>query len=213
MNQSFEENREELFTIKANGVDVTEIMQKVREKIAKGKFNLMSHEDLDELTGLNFVFPSSPSEIGDELIDNFESPEKPWNLNISEIYNHFYEEGQDWNLNPGYKIISHRKLSGQIIIIFKKLISPFIRLYTDYLVYRQAKINHDFFKASENIVRDQGRINQYLGFINHNLIKELTKTKLQLDSLECTITQMKSQIELLEKREKSLEDMIDTDLK
>ena len=207
---SEEENKteEETFTIKADGVDITEVMKKIRERMAKQKLDLLTGEDLDELTELNFVFPPLPGEIGDEIVDNFESAERGWNLQAEEIFREFYAESGDWNLDPKYKPTSHRKVTGLFILGIKKLIHPFIRLYTDYIVNRQARINRDFYKAFEYMIRDQGRINQYLGYMNHNLVKELTKTKLQCDSLEYNINQLKSEIDFLKKREKALEKLI-----
>ncbi|MBU1627926.1 hypothetical protein KKB18_11205 [bacterium] len=194
----------ETFSIKAEGIDVKKVMRKIRENISKHKLDLLTQDQLDELTETSFVFPPLPGEIGDELADKFDSADGIWNLNIEEIFQEFSTESGDWNLNPKYKIKSHRKLSGFFIIMIKKLIQPFVRLYTDYIVYRQAKINHEFF----NLIKEQGRINNYIGFINHNLIKELTKTKLQADSLEYSINQLKSEIEFLKKREKALEKLI-----
>jgi len=208
MRKEEKEKKEETFTINADGVDVREVMRKVRENVAKRKINLLTEEELDDLTEFSFVFPPSPAEIGDELVEVFTSPERKWNLRTSEIFEGFYAESADWNLEPKYKPTSHRKIVGPFIVAIKKLVHPFIRLYTDYIVYRQARINHNFFKAFENLIRDQGRINQYLGYVNHNLVKELTKTKLEFDSLEYEIKQLKSEIEFLKKREKALEKLI-----
>jgi hypothetical protein len=200
--------KEELFKISTDGVDVKEIMKKIRDNIAKKKLDLLSEDELDEFTEFNFVFQPQPGEIGDELVDNFESIERSWNLSNEKILREFISEKSDWNLDPKYKPSTHRKMSGYFILAFKKIIHPFVRLYTDYIVQRQARINHDFFNSFENMIREQGKINQYLGFINHNLVKELTKNKLMCDTLEYNIKQLKSEIDFLEKREKALEKLI-----
>jgi len=63
------------------------------------------------------------------------------------------EEG-DWNIDPAYRISSHRNGPSFLIIWFKKLFRPFVRLYTDFLVYRQAQLNLYFFRAIRALVRD-----------------------------------------------------------
>jgi len=205
-NQSKNDNN--IFKIKADGIDVKEVMKKIREKISKENLNILSDQDLDELTKNNFIFPPMQHEINDELSDIFQSPEKKWNLMHQNIFEGFYDDPEDWNLDPKYKPTSHRKLSGFLIVAFKKTVRPLVRLYTDLIIFRQAKINHNFYKGFENLLRDQGRINQYLALLNHNLIKELTRTKLHSDSLEYNIKQLKSEIDFLKKREKALERLI-----
>jgi hypothetical protein len=199
------EDNNEIFTVKTEGVDVNNVMKKIRDKIAKRKLYLFTKDELDELTETTFLFPPLPGEIGDELAYNFESPERSWNLNIEEALKTISSDSGEWNLNPAYDVKSHRKFVGILIIVMKKLVHPLIRLYTDFVVFKQARINHEFY----NLIKEQGRINQYLGFINHNLIKELTKTKLQNDSLDYSINQLKSEVEFLKKREKALEKLID----
>jgi len=208
MKESINSHQEELFKIHVDGVDVKDVMKNIRENIAKKKFDLLSEDELDEYIELNFVFQPLPGEICDELADNFASIESPWNLCNKRIFRELYSKPGDWNLDPNYKPTSHRKLSGLFILFIKRIISPFIRLYTDYVVYKQAGINHGFYNSIENLIREQGMINQNLGLLSHNLIKELTKTKLISESLEYNIDQLKSEIKFLKKREKALENLI-----
>ena len=203
-----ERKLEETFTINAKGVDVKEVIKKIRKNIASKGPNSLSEDELDELTELSFIFPPLQGEIGDELFDELTSSEGNWNLRNEQIFKEFYSDQDDWNLDPEYNASTHRKIFGIIILGVKKIIHPFIRLYTDYIVYRQARINHNFYNSIENMIRDQGRINQYLGLINHNLVKELTKTRLLCDSLEYNINQLKSEINFLKMREKALEKLI-----
>lgn len=63
------------------------------------------------------------------------------------------EEG-DWNIDPAYRISSHRNGPSFLIIWCKKLLRPFVRLYTDYLTHRQAQLNLYLFHAIRVLVRD-----------------------------------------------------------
>lgn len=63
-------------------------------------------------------------------------------------------ENDDWNIDPAYRISSHRNGFSFLIIWLKKLVRPFVRLYTDYLVRRQAQLNLYLFRAVRVLVRD-----------------------------------------------------------
>ncbi len=63
-------------------------------------------------------------------------------------------EDDDWNIDPDYRISSHRNGPSFLIIWCKKLLRPFVRLYTDFLVNRQAQLNLYHFRAIRVLVRD-----------------------------------------------------------
>ncbi len=52
------------------------------------------------------------------------------------------ESPQGWNVHSDYRLRSHRPgLAGSLIVLLKRLIRPFVRLYTDHLTERQAQLN------------------------------------------------------------------------
>lgn len=63
-------------------------------------------------------------------------------------------EDDAWNIDPDYLISSHRQGPSFLIIWVKKLLRPFVRLYTDFLVNRQAQLNLYQFRAIRVLVRD-----------------------------------------------------------
>lgn len=51
-------------------------------------------------------------------------------------------ESHDWNIDTGYRIRSGRAgASGLILRTAKRLVRPWVRLYTDHILNRQAQIN------------------------------------------------------------------------
>jgi hypothetical protein len=51
-------------------------------------------------------------------------------------------ESHDWNIDTGYWIRSERPgVSGSAIRFAKRAVRPFVRLYTDHILNRQAQIN------------------------------------------------------------------------
>ena len=54
----------------------------------------------------------------------------------------FIEVGNDWNIDTAYQIRYERTgFSGGAIRLAKRVVRPFVRLYTDHILNRQAQIN------------------------------------------------------------------------
>jgi hypothetical protein len=71
-----------------------------------------------------------------------------------ELADRLLVDGDAWNIDPDYRISSHRNGPSFLIIWCKKLLRPFVRLYTDFLVNRQAQLNLYHFRAIRVLVRD-----------------------------------------------------------
>jgi hypothetical protein len=51
-------------------------------------------------------------------------------------------ESHDWNIDTAYRIRTERSgLAGSAIRLGKRIVRPFVRLYTDHILNRQAQIN------------------------------------------------------------------------
>ena len=51
-------------------------------------------------------------------------------------------ESHDWNIDTAYRIRTDRSgLTGSAIRLAKRVVRPFVRLYTDHILNRQAQIN------------------------------------------------------------------------
>ena len=65
----------------------------------------------------------------------------------------------NWNISTDYRIETHRKgLSARLVVLAKNLVRPFVRLYTDQLLSRQAQINLYLLHLCHNLVRDMVRL-------------------------------------------------------
>jgi len=58
-------------------------------------------------------------------------------------------------------------LKGKIIVALKKLVRPFVRLYTDHLLNRQAQVNLYFAHLLHNNVRETARLQVELQALRH----------------------------------------------
>lgn len=63
------------------------------------------------------------------------------------------DEGS-WNVRPDYPISTHRSGPASAVVWIKRLLRPLVRLYTDFLVHRQAQINVYTVRGLRSLVRD-----------------------------------------------------------
>lgn len=154
-------------------IDVQKIMEQIRQRIAeKRKQGIYTDEGLAELAEARIMEYAEEAEIDSVLLERLRSPD------------------HSWNINPSYLISTHRTgLGAKFIVILKKTVRPFIRLYTDHIVGRQAQIN------------------QYLAHLVHNIVRETTRLQISHDSLVAKIDRLEREKELLEHRVKTFETM------
>jgi len=144
--------------LKDGRVDVAEVMARIREKIRKKRDQGQYGDDeVEEMTALKLQAFADEAEIDPELLARLMAP------------NH------NWNISVDYRIQTHRTGFGaQGIVFVKRLVRPFVRLYTDHVLSRQAQIN------------------LYMVHLCHNLVRELVR--LQLDHVA-----LRNRLERLEK--------------
>jgi len=64
----------------------------------------------------------------------------------------------DWNISAGYAIQTTRRGPlAALLVLAKKLVRPFVRLYTDHLIKRQAQINLYFAHLLHDTLRETAR--------------------------------------------------------
>ncbi len=126
-------------------VDVSKVMARIRERIrGRRDLGLYTEDEVDELTALKLQAFADEAGIDPELLARLMA------------------DNQNWNISPDYRIETHRKgRAAQLVVLLKKLVRPWIRLYTDHPLSRQAQIN------------------VYLHYLCHNLVRELVKLQVE----------------------------------
>ena len=155
-------------------VDVKDIMCKIREAIAeKQRKGIYTEEGMNELADAKIQQFAEEAEIDSVILERLMSKD------------------HSWNVSPSYVISTHRKgIAARFIILTKKLVRPFIRLYTDQIVGRQSQLN------------------LYFTHIIHNLVRELTRLQIDHNGLKNKIDRIEREKDILEKRVKTIEKMM-----
>ena len=137
------------WTDKDGRVDVAAIMAGIREKIrGRRDIGLYTDEEVEELTALRLQAFADDAGIDPDLLSRLMA------------------ENHNWNISTDYRIETHRGgLKGRLVVALKKLFRPWVRLYTDHPLSRQAQIN------------------LYLHYLTHNLVRELVRLQIEHTAL------------------------------
>ena len=130
-------------------VDVAAIMAGIREKIrGRRDRGLYTDEEVEELSALRLQAFADDAGIDPDLLARLMAP------------NH------NWNISTDYRIETHRAgPAARLVVLLKKLVRPWVRLYTDQPLSRQAQIN------------------LYLHYLCHNLVREVVKLQVETAAL------------------------------
>ena len=141
-------------------VDVAAIMARIREKIrGRRDLGLYTDDEVEELTALKLQAFADEAGIDPELLARLMA------------------DNHNWNISSDYRIETHRRGYGaQAVVQLKKLIRPWIRLYTDHPINRQAQINLYFHYLCHNLVREVVRLQVETAALR-NRVAELEKEK------------------------------------
>ncbi len=130
-------------------VDVAKIMARIRETIrGRRDLGLYTDDEVEELAILKLQAFADEAGIDPDLLGRLMA------------------DNHNWNISTDYRIESHRRgLAARALVLLKKAVRPWVRLYTDQPLSRQAQIN------------------LYLYYLCHNLVRELVKLQVETAAL------------------------------
>jgi hypothetical protein len=130
-------------------VDVAQVMAGIREKVrGRRDLGLYTDDEVQELTALRLQAFADDAGIDPELLARLMA------------------DNHNWNVSTDYRIETHRQGFGaRAVVWLKKLVRPWVRLYTDQPLSRQAQIN------------------LYLHYLSHNLVREVVRLQLETAAL------------------------------
>jgi hypothetical protein len=147
-----------------DAIDVVRIMKEIRESIQrKREQGVYTEEEIEDLARVRLRSYAEEAFIDSKLLDRLLAP------------------SHDWNISGDYLIRSHRKgVAVALLLAAKKIVRPFVRLYTDHIVNRQAQLN------------------LYFAYLLRNSIREITR-------LQIEVTALRSRVAALEEKRSARE--------
>jgi hypothetical protein len=141
---------EDPVVMKDGRIDVGDVMTRIRQRIRERReIGRYSDDEVEELTAVKLQAFADEAEIDPELLARLMARD------------------HNWNISTDYRIETHRQgLSARLIVFLKTMVRPFVRLYTDQPLSRQAQIN------------------QYLLHLGHHLAREVVRLQLENTALK-----------------------------
>jgi hypothetical protein len=123
-------------------IDVADVMARIRARIReKREIGRYTDDEVDELCALKLQAFADEAEIDPDLLARLMA------------------EDHNWNISTDYRIETHRRgFEARLIVWAKALLRPFVRLYTDQPLSRQAQINQYFLHLCHNLAKDVVRL-------------------------------------------------------
>ena len=140
-------------------VDVAEVMSRIREKIrGRRDLGLYTDEEVEELTALKLQAFADDAGIDPELLARLMA------------------DNHNWNISTDYRIETHRRgVGARLVVLLKRIVRPWVRLYTDHPLSRQAQIN------------------LYLHYLGHNLVRELVRLQVEHAALRNRVEALRTE--------------------
>jgi hypothetical protein len=128
---------------------IAKTVRRIRENIrGRRDRGLYTDEEVEELSALRLQAFADDAGIDPDLLSRLMA------------------DNHNWNISTDYRIETHRGgLKGALVVLLKKMVRPWVRLYTDHPLSRQAQIN------------------LYLHYLSHNLVRELVRLQIEHTAL------------------------------
>jgi hypothetical protein len=167
------------FEIKSDAVDVEEIMRSIRKRIEEKRKGLYTEDEIREIAEHTLDSVLDAHDFNSDFVSDFRA------------------EPQRWNFQFGPQTIyrSSRGAVGQALEKLRALLKPVQKLFWNP-------------NPMISALSRQADLNSYYVHLLHNLAVEVTKLNLELQDLKNRNLQLQGRLELLARREKTLETMV-----
>jgi hypothetical protein len=171
------------FELKSEDVDVDEIMRSIRKRIEEKKKGLYSDEEIQEIAEHKLTAVLDAHEFDASFLPDLEAMQDRWDLRFG----------------PATIYASSRSLVGRLLERIRALLRPVQKLFWNpgpmiWAISRQSDINRE--------------MNHHYLHVLHNFAVEITKLNLELQDQKSRVLQLQGRLDLLTRREKTLEDMV-----
>jgi hypothetical protein len=167
------------FEIEAKDVDVEAIMSAIRRRIAEKKNGLYTEEEIREIAERRLEVVQGGQDVASDLLADFRGEPQRWNFSFE--------------TETVYR--SSRGVVGQALQAIRRVLKPVQKLFWNP-------------NPMISALSRQSDLNKYYVHLLHNLVLELTRLSLDVQDLKNRNLQLQGRLELLIRREKTLESMV-----
>jgi hypothetical protein len=167
------------FEIKSEGVDVAAVMEAIRKRIEEKKKGLYTEEEIREIAEHRLDAVLDAHDFNPDLIKDFRAHPAAWNFLF----------------DPETIYRSSRGAVGAVLGALRRVLRPVQKLFwnPNPMIYALSR---------------QSDLNGYYVHLLHNLTLELTRQNLEIQDLKNRNLQLQGRLDLLTRREKTLESLV-----
>ncbi|MCG6927862.1 MAG: hypothetical protein LJF30_21460 [Acidobacteria bacterium] len=167
------------FEIKAEGVDVEAVQLAIRQRIEEKKKGLYDDAELQALAERDLEPVLDTGDVPGALLEELRARDAQWN----------------YSFDPETLYRSSRGAVGQALEMFRRALRPIQKLFWNP-------------NPMISALSRQSDLNRYSAHLFHNLVVELTRLNLEVRELKSRNLQLAARLDLLARREKTLESMV-----
>jgi hypothetical protein len=167
------------FEVKAEGVDLLQLLADVHRRIAERKEGLYSDEELRFIAERPLEGVLTGRELRADLVEEFRARDAQWNFSFE----------------PDTLFRSSHGVAGRALEAVRRLLRPVQKLFW----------NPNPMIAA---LSRQSDLNRFYTHLLHNLVLELSRLNLEVQELRSRNLHLAGRLEALERREKTLEGMV-----
>jgi len=167
------------FEIRAEGIDVEAVRRVIQEEIERKKGELYSDEELRSLAERGLQAVLQGGELRGELLEDLRARDAQWNYSF--------------DAETVYR--SSRGAVGRALAWVRRVLKPVQKLFWNP-------------NPMISALSRQSDLNRYYSHTLHNLVLELTRLNLDVQELRSRNLELAARLELLARREKTLESMV-----
>ena len=210
------------FNIRSDGVDVTKIMEQIRERIREKRGADYTEQQIRELANVKLEGFLDPEHVRSDLVEHFRQlTDSAPTERIVQNASRTPPEVFDFNQDTIY--VSSRGPMGKLIRMIRKILNPFLKLFFNpnpmiFALQRQAEINAwtvQLLQSQTDLVERVGKkflALEELDKLNYevlnNLVVEMTRLSVDMKNHKMLVESVAGRLDFSERRARALESIV-----
>ena len=210
------------FNIRSDAVDVTKIMEQIRERIREKRGTDYTEQQIRELANVKLEGFFDPEQVRSDLVEHFQRlTDSAQTQRAAQNATAAPPEVFDFNQDTIY--VSSRGPMGKLIRLIRKILNPFLKLFFNpnpmiFALQRQAEINAwtvQVLQSQTELVERVGKkflALEELDKLNYevlnNLVVEMTRLSVDMKNHKMLVESVAGRLDFSERRARALESIV-----
>ncbi len=211
------------FNIRSDSVDVTRIMEQIRERIREKRGADYTEQQIHELATVKLESFLDPGQVRSDLVEHFRQLDNPGRIEPIPPHGGFAPPPEVFDFDQETIYVSSRGLMGKLIRLIRKLLNPLLKLFFNptpvvFALSRQAEINAwtvQLLQRQTDWIERVGKkfaAREELDALNYevlnNLVVEMTRLSVDVKNHKMLVESVAGRLDFSERRSRALESVV-----